>query len=520
MSVGLFARVLDGMVAAVAPPPAPTLPAPSELDAQLTNNAANWTAAIAGYIDFHVRPRYQAVPATAVAGIPAAVPVAWNTESQLRKVLSVPAAAPGPETNSLPLAIIGVLDWKLRHFQRADDVLKGLDLYIAYTGNGDVIPASATTSKVIAKRSMRDLGAFDAFLVRLSASINAAAIANVSLAEVLALYRTEGDLIAPISQRHLDDRLPVNEKLEDISLGLIDSPNVFPTMERGLWSYPFSIAATRALSVRPDALPLLVLTRTAAEQRAKCFALIHWMIVIAGLDFLSNQVVSFDPAAFRTVVTNFMDDNRGGGRAPATMADMGARYDAVFADLTCTWPATAAGRIVVAPNTPVLLASFALTEGMLLLGLDKDKGKGPFIQPIPALKYFAYNLQHARSNVDKNRDRFIHALASAAVAAARSTNAKFASLKAKLAPLIASPYPAGLPNRLQLDPERVSSEHVIVFDLLEAAPTSFLSDAANVALLADFVLKAELADWLTFDRNRGNLGRYQKSLAFYKRLLA
>lgn len=512
MSVNLLAHLLDAIVLAQAPPPQLILPNRMKLDAQLNDNdPLNWREHIIDYIDSHVRKRYKEIPGTPVAGAPGGAPAAWDPPPRIRRALAAASTVTWtkPDTNSLPKAKPNIMDFKLRAFQRVDDVLAGFDLFQTYL-SGTSLPATATASKLAAKTAMRDLGAFDAFLVRYSAAINAAAAASVSLAEVFALYRTEADLVAPISMQRLDDQLPVNEKLEDISLGN-HTEIVFETMIRGLWSYPFNLMFPLEAAL-PD-----VAARGPFNAKIKSFALDHWMLIIGGLDYMDKRITDrLDRVDVHDTITKFMDENRVGHGQPTNINAQKTAFAAVFADLECKWPTpptTVSDRVVVAPKSPVLLTSFVLTEAMLLFGLNKDAGSGPFIEPIPDLKYLAYNLQHARSNVDPTKDRFIQCLASAAVAAAKQSNPKFAALKARLKPI-------GLPAELAFDPELFPDEHVDVFNKLTAAPIRFIYEPSNVALLADFVLRAEHAEWGAFEKNRSNLARYQTLITFYKALLA
>lgn len=516
MSPLLLAEASFALVAAVKPKAVPLLPPKAELDTQLGNAQASWATLLTRVLDSHIEPLFTAIPGTAIEGAPGSGPVAWDTVPQIRQVMSVAASVTFalPATNSLPLSKADVLDFKLRVFQPGtNDILNALDTYLDYAAAGRVLAPALIATKDSAKNAIRELVALEAFLIRYSAAINASAASDLSLAETLALYRVEGNLIAPMSATHLADRLPVNEQIDIENLGE-DTGNVSLTMQRALWSYPFKALAVRALGISPAALPAAGAARAVAELRAKGFALLHWMLMTAGLDFLSQRVgLPIDSLTFRSLVTRFSDALRTVRGLPAALATRETEFDSVIVDLTVSWPSDANGHVVIAPNTPVLLASYCLTQGMLLSRLDHTEGNGPFIEPHSDLRYLAYNLQHARSSSDKTLDRFIHLLASAAVAAAKSTKPAFATLKSKLAPL-------GLPNTLTKDPESDPSDHVGVFDKLTASPAKFLDDVTNSGLLAEFVLRAEHADWSTFEKNRGNLARYRKLLAYYSALLS
>lgn len=511
MAVDLLTLVMNGALGVSGPLVQPLLPTWSELNTQLTNDPAHWRTKIVKYITDHVAPRYRALPSTTVRGAPASAPQRWDTSLMLRRVMSKPSAVTGwikPLTNNLPDASVSRFDFKLRGFQGQDDIAAGLDLLEAYL-TAATLPPAASASKQAASQSILNLGALDAFLVRHGAAIKAAAVTQMSLAEALALGRTEGDLISPLSLLRFDERWPHYEFLRDISLGSVHTPIVLETMRRGLWSFPFNLMFAAGTPLPADAA-----TKAAAEASIKSFALGHWLLIIGGLDFLAQRIPHVMNAAdMRTVVTNFMDENRVWHGLPSDLVARENEFDALFASLGVRWPASTTGRVVVAPQNPEILVSFVLTEALFFFTLDKDQGQGPFVEPPPGLKYLAYNLQHARSNALPEDDRFIHCLASAAVAANRDVRPEFAALKALLAPL-------GLRVALLLDPEVDSSEHVEEFNKLAGPPTHFLATSSNFDLLVDYVLRAPFGPWRSFLANRANFARYRQLLAYYGALLA
>lgn len=528
MSGHLLGYVMDAFVAVAKPPVSNVLPLSTELDGQLTDDPANWRALVVRILDRYVDPLLyrgdtpsssgsvmKGLPSQWVPGAPGSAAIAWNTEARLRQVLADPAdiALTLPVTNTLPNAKTDVLDYKLRSFQRPGQTLAALELYLDYVAGGRALAASVTATKSSAKRAVLDLVELEAFLVRYSSAVIAAADAGASLAEALALYRVEGDLVAPMSDAYLTERLPpLRERLDVRYLGL-DTDAVRETLLRGLWSYPFRTLAPRALASSPSVLPSDGPARNLAEQQIKSFSLVLWMLVIGGLDIVAKTLfLPLPPISFREHVAKFSDEYRISLGLPSETAHRKAEFDAVFNDLKIAWPPDVNGRVIVVPNTPVLLVSFVLALCLLVYRRGHAHGGGPFIQPPPGLEYLAYNVQAER--VTKEKDRFVHLLASAAVAAANSHAATFAPLRNRLAPL-------GLPTRLPLDPvEEDPKDHIAVFDKLTAAPTDFLGDATNSDLIADFILRAEHADWSAYEANRGNLARYRKVFAFYKVLLS
>jgi hypothetical protein len=399
----------------------------------------------------------------------------------------------------------------LRRLDGPDDAAAGFDLLGQYLSSQS-LPAAATESKVAAAQAMRRLMALDAFLIRWSAAISTAAATDTSIAEVLALYRTEGGLIAPLSLAHVEQRRPVSKQLANIHLTEPMKSRILPTMKFGLWSDPADKSFPAPATWPPGAADKAVF-----ETLCKRVALMNWMLVIGGLDFVSQRIAS--PPTFeslREAVTDFMAGNRFGHGGAFDPAAQELAYEALLTDFAVLWPADRGGRIAVVPKTPERLVAFVLTESVLFFGLDKSHGQGPFIEPPADLRYLAYNLQHARDDAFPERDRFIHLLASAAVAANQQASATFAPLKAALAPL-------GLRPKLAKDPQNgpdQADEHVEEFEKLSTPPDAFLDDPANMALLSDFVLRAEHGHWKAFEKNRGNLARYRTLLAFYSALLA
>jgi hypothetical protein len=513
MNLDLLSLLTEGLLSAN-PGPLPLLPDKVELRTQLTDQPQQWRTLIVGYIEGLVAPRYRALPGTAVRGAPGSPAQPWDSTPRILQALR-PAQALGawarPATNALALAKVLHPDYMLRRLDGPDDAASGFNLLGQYLSSHS-LPAAATASKVAAAQAMRWLMALDAFLVRWSAAISTAAATNTSIAEVLALYRTEGGLIAPLSLAHVEQRRPVSNQLADIHLTEPMKSRILPTMKSGLWSDP----ADKSFPV-PAAWPPSAAHKAAFETLAKRIALMNWMLVIGGLDFVSQRIASPPTLeSLREVVTDFMAGNRFGHGGAFDPAAQELAYEALLTDFTVLWPADRGGRVAVVPKTPERLVAFVLTESVLFFGLDKGHGQGPFIEPPADLRYLAYNLQHARSDAFPELDRFIHLLASAAVAANQQASATFAPLKGVLAPL-------GLRAELAKDPQNgpdQADEHVEEFEKLSTPPDAFVDDPAHMALLADFVLRAEHGHWNAFEKNRGNLARYRTLLAFYSALLA
>ncbi len=530
MSGALLNVVVDAFVSVAQPGSSDVLPASAELDAQLTDDPATWRSLIVHLLDNYIDPLLFAggnptnsqsamdgLPGTLVRGAPDGAAVPWNNEARLRQVLTQASAVAftPPATNSLPRASVDVFDLKLHSFG-ALSISDAFDTYLQYVAADRSLAPDVASTKIKAKQKVLDLVAFEAFLVRLSSALLAAEGARVSLAEALALYRVEGDLLAPMSDAYISERLPrLREKLSGGALSLGDDTfAVLETMDRGLWSYPFKTLAYRVLAMTPSAVPRAGEARERAEDQVKSFALLHWMFVIGGLDILAatTSYPTVVPFKVRARVVSVTHEYRLALGIHSDLAEREADFDNVYGNLSVKWPDTMDGRVVVSPREPIPLAALAATTALLVLRRDHAHGGGPSIQPPAGLEYLAYNAQ--ATHVPKERDQFVFILASAAVAAANCGSASFSVLKSKLAPL-------GLPLSLPTVPANgVSFEHAVAFAKLTSTPTKFLDDPSNAALLADFVLRAEIDDWRAWDQHRGNLARYRKLLSFYGALLS
>jgi hypothetical protein len=335
--------------------------------------------------------------------------------------------------------------------------------------------------------------------------VKAAAAANVTLANALALYRTEGDLVVPISQKRLADRLPSFEN--NFKFSLNDAEILRPTLKFGLWSFPINRLFGNWLQDTP-----------ANINNAKSIALQTWCFATTGFDFVFRQTLTLKPTlqVLQNKLHDFMHQNRISLGIASVKDDRKAEVNAVIADLDHVWPTSAAGRIIVVPKDPVKLVEFILREALIFFQAHGILVDGPAITPNTALKYLAYHTQWTRSVLPAG-DKFTWVLISAAVAAAKKSPAKpaFAALHASLQGM-------GLPGNLSKDPKVDSTDHVDAFNKLNAA--NWWSVAANLSNLADFILAADLSDWSGWNKQnesiRANIARYARLLEYYRGLIS
>src|SRR3954468_3450101 len=515
-----FANVIAGAVPRVARPPNGfAFAGNAAIRAELTNTRANWPVVIKHHLDDFVLPQYQQIPATAVAGVPGGAKVAWNTPARIDAITRKQAdvAFTEPATNDFARATVARFDFKLRQLQEnpGDDIANGWKLVKDYTTGGNVVPAAAYSARPAAVQAINNLAAFEGFCIRLASAIGAADRAGVSLAETLALWRTEGDLLTPYSELRRSAGAPACDVIPSISLGA-DTAEVFVSMQRGLWSFTYD-------RVIPTGLPADAVQKTHVEHAFRVYAFAHWSLVAAGLDFFWKMIPIDlnDRAAFVDALAQFLNANhvaRAGGVGDFT-ASLKAACTAVLDDLACTLPTDSTKRAVVAPKTPSMLLSLIVSEALIFAELGTAAGNGPVVTPTAKLKYLSYHCQDHRHRTDAMQDKFTLMLVSAAVAAARGPAG---ALKTSLAPFAADPL---FPKSSDLKSPVFNTAAVTGDTSGHLKAYQKLADAGwwtptNVDNLADFMLVAKSDHWQGWDDLRGNMARYRKLGAYYEALFA
>ncbi len=526
MGLAEFAGVLAGAVVAQAPPPG-VFPFPKNANilAELTNTASNWPVVIQHHIDDFVLPQFQAVPATAVSGKTGGAKVAWNTQAQVAKIVrnESDVAFTPPPTNGLPLAVFARFDFKLHQLQDnpGHDIANGFQLVKDYfNAVPKKVPASAYSSQNVAMQSIKNLAAFEGFCIRLASAINAANRAGVSLAETLALWRTEGDLLAPWSDARRVAGAPTYDVINAISLGG-DTAEVFFSMKRGLWTFPYSM-------VFSGDLPANAAEKLLVDNAFKLRAFHHWSLVTAGVDIFWQKVALNLNNRIGTVgaLAGFLNDNHKArfGAAADDKLTRATDCNRVLDDLQVLLPAVKTGRVIVAPVNPATLLSLMLGEALIFAELDTVAGKGPVVAPTPKLKYLAYHCQDHRHPTEPKKDKFTLMLVSAAVNAARGPAG---ALKTSLAPFVADRNPPLFPKPQDLKEVHFDSDVPLAIGDASGHLTGYQKllaggwfNPANLDNLADFMLVATPAQWAGWADLRGNMARYVKLLGYYEKLLS
>lgn len=262
---------------------------------------------------------------------------------------------------------------------------------------------------------LEELRRFDDILIRLLAASEVKdQLPGITLAEALALHRTEGNLGVPRSARSLDHGIPpmIPNSIEPSSLGR-ETGATSPNISRLVLLEDPAHFATQGNDVL-----------------ARNLGVAWWMIQIAGLDALDkpHNVISLAPGPaeygryFGELSAEIRNAHLGGGTVSVSQResawsglvnDMQVRRVSRGADGSLqanAWSGASTGAdsfVRVAPNDPVKLVAVALAEGLLLLrylgsparigarAVPASHSPAGWIAP-HHLSYALYNLQVGR----------------------------------------------------------------------------------------------------------------------------
>jgi hypothetical protein len=489
--MSLPAAVLGAIPAAAKPKPTPIVAADAELDARLTNSANTQRQVIRDFI------------ATELLPIQAALedPVQFDFAGRIGKLQRDPddITWSAPAANILPNAEPARMDHKLGRFHQFSirNAARIVSDYQNDPGHSWSFPANLAG----AKKQYLELVALEAYYIRLQAAIAASRIASVPLAEALALYRKEGDLVVPLPRTHLVNRVPPFERKFDFYLGQ-NYVRIKPTMVHGLWSYSkaefhrrFDTAALEAAG-GPDFGNIVAV-----------IAFLHWHMIIVGFDFLTAIMPT--SATLKDALVTYLGLGhtvRIANGVATTAAAREAEFEGQIDNLAVL---EQDGRLIVAPDDVVLMLSHILGFGLLFKKVaGRMEVNGPFINPPAALNYLAHHTSDTRHRTDPHHDKFSWILASAAVALA-----KLSSAPAYCAAAYAKVRTLGLPTELPAIPPQSkigSDDH--------AAAATALKDnltASEMDQFAEFVLRADATQWKSYRTHRANAASYARMRAYY-----
>ena len=350
------------------------------------------------------------------------------------------------------------------------------------------------------QRAIMNLRRLDDVLVRIIAAHDVAALTGASLEDVLALYRTEGDLGVPVDDASLKRGVP-----------------------------PGRADQSTHLNPEPDISHLVWIVRDSAFSAAcgdvvlQDWALIQWMIQLAGLDDLGRDFGNFGTWSS----ANWRDAGRVDSPATAT-ARWHAERSRFVVDRDRASHTGASRAHVASVSDPLALVKAILVEGVFfLLRLGRVESLvGPLdaAHPLhgtrlsPGLTYLHYHAQRSGSSDMRNdlpmpklKGMLLSGLSAAATkgtAALRKAIADVAAVKQVLVdvkPAIEGTDPAAT--------IAAAEAHWAVIE-------GWLRTDANLALLSGFVESADATAWHGWTELRGNMSRYRVLREYYRLLVA
>jgi hypothetical protein len=398
-----------------------------------------------------------------------------------------------------------------------------------------------------ARRAATELRNADSVCIRVLASRRAANLLGLPVSEVLALYRTEGDLQVPVSFASVRQRIPSTEPSPASSL--TDLAQLIRQM----------VFLSNARELPPGEL----------ASRARHKALITWLLQLVGLDYVNARIAPLFPEAdFVPQLVRFSAANAARVPAASTLggaAEAEQRWVGLFGELKAalvrpvpdlTWtvldldPEPAhleeGDAVRVAPADPVGFVAGVLAEGAaylrrlgtaddVLMSNGDTPGRGqPDLQPLPAahplrgeflgagLAYFRYNLQVGA----RDRSPYQAGMISAVASAAKTQDSRYQPLRTAIQ------QSADLSEIARQHDWITARDAALIKDRhWESHLAPALRDPAHperARRLAEFIGSATTAHWglQSFARPpkggkgspRGNASRYQQLLNFYGRL--
>ena len=401
------------------------------------------------------------------------------------------AASPVRPIPGLPHNAPGVYRYRL-DLDALDGVAVGRDIL-----KGVMTVTGAARGPQFATQAIAGLRLAHDVLLRIRIGQETAAATGATLAEVLALYRTEGNLGVPPSQASLNAGIPPATFAEASSIG----PTAIPDLSTGVWlADPAAFAGVMDSAGATDV------------------ALAEYFLQLAGLDDATRAA----QAAGRRFIDVYQ------GWSYRVWQD--ARVDNIGLAIRRWLDLQAAGRWrtlsdasgrnlawAVDIRDPALFTGIVVGDGVQLLrGRCSDVslllGPGPYPAGTattlpPSMRYLIYNLSPPKARL---------ALFSGLVAASRTTGPRWARLRGALA------APPGVVPRIRslarLDGLKDDVAVTAADRDLWPEVQSWLRQPGRLELLTDWLEHAGTSVWNGWREPRGNVSRYLLCLDYYSRL--
>lgn len=518
----LLALVMAEVITKVKPKAPPLVVSDQEIDTLLTTDPKTQQTVLATAMDRHLAPLRDMLLSPLPDGH-------GFTQAALDKLQSAHGSLPMTpvEANRLPGSDFDHHDSRLRFFGRVNHKTKQWRFFYDIAAAAARLASHTTargvwdhpTSLSAARAQYKACFALKAFYCRVAAASSASRETNTSLAEALALYMSEGEMVVPMPMSDVDFRLPPMDEGFDFYYSAEegkpneDKPDLASTMVCGLWSKDLDRFR------KAWGIPGKNVFDPSLEICARLDALLDWHLIVIGYDYLTKRVV--ERARARTKQGQGNDRQNVLEELGLFLIDIGMANTPeiaaktildLFGSLALHVTKT---RVIVAPKDPVSLLSFLLKSGLRFMKLaGSEKVEGPSMAVPASLSYLAHNTSDTRHKTDPVHDKFIWIMASAAVALSRKTSAPVYCAAAHSAIRGLGPLKE-LPNNKPYAKTGWEKHAALGAQVVAVLNTPELRDE-----FAAFIIQASAVEWGGWTKHRANLARYLRILRWYETITA
>jgi hypothetical protein len=355
---------------------------PSEIDLRtaLTNDSTNWIPFILNYITNDIEPLWNTTGS--------------NINTLYLKLFREPTDIPGfsereaidlPPTDSEGRELhptVSSLEYKIFN----DNIQNGYLIFEEYLANDTITPPDNLDE---ATNIIKDLSAFEAFLIRVISSETAAVASGVDLAEVLAFFRAEGNLSIPSSIYSLEEKIPPIDTLEKFFL----SPPK-PNFEKVIWVMEKDTFSNSKYG----------------PYSFKSLSLIHYFLILLGFDTVSRYLWS------EGKFVSFSSDNWSKAGKDGSPDKARVRYQELMDNFEAEEVEVSGTKILISvPKNLLKFVSMLLTEAMMYYMANLDESK-----------YIRYLVYHA------GESQYYQILFSAIESAKATNGPRYANLRTTL----------------------------------------------------------------------------------------
>jgi hypothetical protein len=477
----LLAAIAKGGALGPSEPATAYLPTPAKLTAQLATEAQR-RQFLQDYLD-DVRPRWDEANALGLLARLERV----RAEHQVMKGNAAPLKpVPHLPQNDVAyfyehLALDNTNESGNRANRRGRDLLRGTTTV-----------AAETTTAANAVRAVMHLRRLDDVLLRVLAAHDAAQQTGTPLADVLALYRVEGNLDAPPSSDSLNLGIPSG------TFDAVTSLNPAPNIQH------------LALLLDPGVDIAGVLNLSAAtDDEIRALGVLFWSVHIAGLDVVGAIAKPWRANFARWSADNWVAAGQSAGSATADRQAAEARWDALVANMDLSLLASGSSTALsIAPRSPRVLVSGILAEASMQLrawGTTKHLLNSPASQALtPGMSYLAY---HA------GEENIRAILARSLVAVTALTGIRYSDLRARIFSDIVTASRVGNLRPTEKLPD-ATARTMLLDAWVWVQPWLQVND--HLALVSDFIETVDGNAWRSWREHRGNLSRYRVLRAYYQ----